>query len=49
MDKQSQSISLHITFMDPAVDSRIKPPDVGIPMLQTKHEVGVARHNSSVE
>jgi len=36
-------------FMGPAVDLRIKPLDVKIPMLQTKSEVKEAKHNSSAE
>ena len=32
--------------MGPAIDSRIKPPDVGIPMLHTEFEVKEAEHNS---
>ena len=35
--------------MGPAVDSRIKTLDVGIPVLQTESEVRVVKHNSSVE
>jgi hypothetical protein len=35
--------------MGPTLDSRIKPPDVGISMLQTEYEVEVVEHNSSIE
>ena len=35
--------------MDPAVDSRIKPSDVGILALHIECEVRAVEHNSSVE
>jgi hypothetical protein len=35
-------------FMDPAVDSRIKPSDVGILVLHTEFETRAVEHNSSV-
>ena len=33
-------------FMGLVVDSRIKPPDVGILVLQIGYEVRLAEHNS---
>lgn len=33
----------------PAIDSRIKPPDAGIPVLQTELEGRAAEHSSSAE
>jgi hypothetical protein len=33
-------------FMGLVVDSRIKPPDVGILMLQIEYEVMLVEHNS---
>jgi hypothetical protein len=35
--------------MDPAIDSRIKPLDARIPVLQIEYEVRAAEHNSSAE
>jgi hypothetical protein len=35
--------------MNPTIDSRIKPPDVGIPVLQIEFEVKTTEHNSSPE
>jgi hypothetical protein len=32
--------------MGTTIDSRMKPPHVGIPMLQTKYEVKAIEHNS---
>lgn len=32
--------------MDTTIDSRIKAPDVGIPLPQTKDEVKTIEHNS---
>ena len=32
--------------MGTVADSRTKPPDVGIPMLQTEFEVKTTEHNS---
>ena len=34
--------------MDPTLDLRIKPPDAGIPMLQTKYEIMKVEHNNSL-
>jgi hypothetical protein len=37
-------------FIDPTVDSRIKPLDANrIPVLHTESEVGAVEHNSSLE
>jgi hypothetical protein len=35
--------------MGPAVDSRIKTPDAGIPLLQSESEVRAAEHSSSAD
>jgi len=35
--------------MGPTVDSRIKTPDAGIPLLQSNSEVRAAEHFSSAE
>ena len=36
-------------FMGPIVDSKIKPPDVSIPMLQIESNIKTVEHNSSYE
>ena len=35
--------------MGPAIDMKLKPLDVGIPMLHTHSEVRVAKHNSPTD
>jgi hypothetical protein len=36
-------------FMSPAVDLRLKPPNIGILVLQTKYECMAIEHSSSTE
>ena len=38
-------LSWWVVFMSPTIDSRIKTPNVGIPLLQTEYEVRAAEHN----
>ena len=35
--------------MGPTINSRIKPPDVGIPVLQARSEAKATEHNLLVE
>ena len=51
--RNSELFSYHyvgdVVVVGPAVGSRRKPPNVGIPVLQTKFEVGATGHSSLVE